>query len=605
MQPEVQTSSPRTPRPRSAKKGLLILLVLFIVPLAMCAPFALGLGGKGSVGDSVILELDLERPVIEGVGGGFLAERATSSRDIVFALERAAKDPHVKGLYARIGGAGHGLATAMEVRDAVIAFRKSGKRAVAFSESFGELSPGTGGWFVATAFDEVWLQPAGSVSLASLSGEGMFARDALEKLGVEPAIAARKEFKNAPNTFTEQGFTPPHREATLALLSSAQRSMTASIAQARPALGDSAAVAALLRGGPYTADEAVQKKLVDKLGYRDDVMASIKAEAGADARLLWLSRYLERAGSPYDKEGPVVAVISAIGQIHRGPSNADPLSGTQSVGSDTVAGALRQAIDDDDVKAIILRIDSPGGSVVASETIAHEVQRATKAGKPVIATMANVAGSGGYYIAMDADVIIAQPGTITGSIGVYAGKAVTTKAWEKVGINFEAVAVDDADTSFFSTDAPYSDAARARLDNLVDDIYASFVRKVAAGRKHSVEEMEPVAHGRIWSGIDGKERFLVDELGGWPQAIAAARARLSLGHDASMRLRDFPADKPPIAALMAMLNPEHGDSSDDEGAAAATGAVHIDGVALAARLQADAAANGGVHMLAPTLEVLP
>jgi len=587
------------------KKGLLILLLLFVVPMAMCAPFALSLGGKGSVGNAVVLELDLERPVIEGVGGGFLAERATSSRDIVFALERAAKDPRVKGLYARIGGAGHGLATAMEVRDAVIAFRKSGKRAVAFSESFGELTPGTGGWFIATAFDEVWLQPAGSVSLAPLSGEGMFARDALEKLGVEPAIAARKEFKNAPNTFTEQGFTGPHREATLALLTSAQRTMTEAIALARPALGDSAGVAALLRGGPWTADEALQKKLVDKLGYRDDVMAAIKAQAGPDVRLLWLSRYLERAGSPYDTDGSVVAVVSAIGQIHRGPSNADPLSGTQSAGSDTIASALRQAIDDDEVKAIILRIDSPGGSVVASETIAHEVQRATTAGKPVIATMANVAGSGGYYIAMNADVIIAQPGTITGSIGVYAGKAVTTKAWEKVGINFEAIAVDDADTSFFSTDAPYSEAARARLDGMVDDIYGSFVRKVAAGRKHTVEEIEPFAHGRIWSGTDGKARFLVDELGGWPQAMAATRTRLGLATDANIRLRDFPADKPPIAALLAMLNPEHGDSSDDDGASATTRAVHVDGAALAARLQADSAARGGVHMLAPILEVLP
>jgi protease-4 len=607
MQPQdSQPSNPGPRQPRSTKKGVLILLLLFVVPLAMCAPLALGLGSKGSIGDAIVLELDLEDPIVEGSGGSFLDDRNTSSRDVVFALQRAAADPRVKGLYARIGGAGHGLATAMEVRDAVLAFRSSGKRAVAFSESFGELSPGTGGWFIASAFDEVWLQPAGSVSLAPLSAEGMFARDALEKVGIEPAIAARKEFKNAPNTFTEQSFTAFHREATLALLSSAQRTMTERIAQARPKLGDADAVAALLRGGPYTADEALAKGLVDKLGYRDEVMAAVKSQAGTGAKLLWLSRYLDRAGSPYDKDGPVVAVVSAIGQIHRGRSSADPLSGSQSAGSDTVAGALRQAIDDKDVKAIILRIDSPGGSVVASETIAREVQRATTAGKPVIATMANVAGSGGYYIAMNADVIIAHPGTITGSIGVYAGKAVTTKAWEKVGINFEAVAVDDADTSFFSTDAPYSDAARARLDHMVDDIYASFVRKVAAGRKRTFDEIEPFAHGRIWSGTDGKERFLVDELGGWPQAIGAARARLHLAADGPIRLVDFPAPKAPLAALLAMLNPEQGDSSDDDGAAISTQQLHLDPAALVARIHADSQIHGGVVVLTPALlEVLP
>lgn len=591
-------------RPRRSRKSFLLLLGILLLPVAMCAPLVVGFGGFStpSVGDAVIVELDLEAPVVEGAAVGLQFGNAPlTTREIALGLRAAAKDPRVKGLYARVGGQGHGLATAMEIRDAVIAFRAAGKKAIAFSESFGELSPGTGGYYIATAFDEVWLQPRGAVSLAPLSAEGMFAKDALAKFGVEPQIAARKEFKNAPNTFTEQGFTAPHREATLALLTSVQQVLVEGIVAARPMIGDAAAVRALLARGPFTADEALTAHLVDKLGHKEQALAALRATVGEDASLLWLQRYRERSEKP-TFDGTVVAVVSAVGQIHRGPSNVDPLSGGQSVGSDTIAAALRQAVADDDVKGIVLRVDSPGGSVVASETIAHEVERARAAGKPVVVSMGNVAGSGGYYIAMNADTIVAQPGTITGSIGVYAGKAVTSGAFEKVGVNFDTVVVDDADASFFSTDVAYSEAARARLDAIVDDIYAGFVKDVAKGRKKTFEEIEPVARGRIWSGRDAKERSLVDELGGWTTAFAAMRRHLSLAEDARLRLKDFPAKKPPFAELLAMLGARPGDSSEDEGTE--VGLTHrpvVDVFALAARLRDTPA----IQLLSPRLEVLP
>lgn len=600
------------PAPKQKRRWGLGLLLLLLLPVGLCTPLCVvAARGETAVPDVVVLELDLEAAVIEGRAAGSLLGGSggrASSRDIVFALETAAADPRVKALYARIGGAGHGLATAMEVRDAVIAFKKSGKKTVAFSESFGELSPGTGGYFIATAFDEIWLQPAGAVSLSPLSGEAMFARDGLAKLGVEPAFAARKEYKNAVNTFTEQGLTAAHKEAMSTLLTSAQQVMVEAMARDRAVLGDAAAVTALLGNGPHTDDQALRLHLVDKLGYRDEALASVKAHAGGgdDVKRLWLQKYLDREGSAYDDDldgtGPVVAVISAIGQIHRGASNSDPLSGTSTVGSDTIAGAIRQAVDDKDVKAILLRIDSPGGSVVASETIAHEVQRARAAGKPVIASMANVAGSGGYYIAMNADAIVAQPGTITGSIGVYAGKMITTKLWEQLGINYDTIAVGDVDTSFFSTDEPYSEAARARLDGLVDGIYASFVTKVAAGRKKTFDEIEPVARGRIWSGADALPRGLVDQLGGWPVAIDAVRAALKLEANAPVRLRDLPAEKPPIAMLLAMLDGSaEGDNSDDHGK---DGKAHVD-VATVARAVRAQLAQDPVVLLTPTSTVLP
>ncbi|MDP2342558.1 MAG: signal peptide peptidase SppA [Deltaproteobacteria bacterium] len=564
------TSTTTTTTKKKSRGPLLLLLLVLLVPIAMCVPLCV-IGGQsqGSVAAVTVLELDLETPIGETPGTPSILSPTTSmsTRDVVFALEKAAADPKVKGLYARIGGASHGLATGQEVRDAVIAFKKSGKFTLAYSESFGELSPGTGGYYVASAFDEIWLMPTGNVSLSPLAGEGMFARDALAKLGVEPEFAARKEYKNAPNTFSEQSFTEFHKEATLRLLASVQDSLTKDIAAARPAIGDAAAVTTLLASGPFSDSKALELKLVDKLGYREEAIAAIKAKAGEGAALLWLSKYFERAGSPYDDATAAtsVAVITAVGQIHRGPSNNDPISGSESVGSDTVCAAIRAAVADDDVKAIVLRIDSPGGSVTASEAIAHEIDRAREKKKPVIATMSNVAGSGGYYIAMNADAIVAQPGTITGSIGVYAGKFVTTKLWEQLGINYETIAVGDKDVSFFSTDQPYSEDAKKKLNVLVDDIYVSFVTKVAKGRQKTFEQIEPVARGRIWSGTDGKERGLVDELGGFPVALRLVREKLGKPVDSKLHLKDFPPRKKPIEELLAMFDGDDGESSEKPG----------------------------------------
>ncbi len=611
------------PAPRKSRSGCLLLLLVLLGPVAMCTPLCLvGLGGGtvgtvGTVPPVTVLELDLERDLGESPGGGALLSptSALTVRDVVFSLEQAAADPRVRGLFVRIGGAAHGLATAHEIRDAVRAFGTTGKPTLAFAETLGEMTPGTGGWYVATAFDDIWLQPAGTVGLAPLSGETPFARAALEKLGVQAQFAARKEYKNAPNSFTEQAFTDAHREATTRLLTSAQAVLVDEIGKSRPALGDAAAIVALLGDGPYDAETAVAKKLVDKIGHRDEAIARIKERAGPNASLLWLSRYHQRAGTPYDDEharnAPVVAVVTAVGQIHRGRSNDDPFSGTSTVGSDTTAAALRQAVDDDDVRAIVLRIDSPGGSVTASETIAHEVERATKAGKPVIASMANVAGSGGYYIAMNATAIVAQPVTITGSIGVYAGKMVTTKLWEQLGVNFETIAVGDVDTSFYSTDVPYSDAARARLDALVDGIYGSFVAKVAAGRKRTYEEIEPAARGRVWTGVDAKERGLIDELGGWPTTLRLVRQKLSLPDGAPLQVRDFPRPLPPLQALLATLQDDEGDSSERPGRSfSATTRVTLPATPQAASAWRRVLVDGGTMpgtplLLTPAVQVTP
>ena len=603
-----RTGGPRAaPHGRSAAHPLVYRargILVDLVPVSLCVPLCLAADSSGPVSTVTVLELDLEQPLAESAGSPALLAPTPpmSTRDLVFALETGATDPRVKGLYARIGGAGHGLATAQEVRDAVIAFRKAGKFAVAYSESFGELSPGTGGYYVASAFDEIWLMPTGSVSLSPLAGEGMFARDGLEKLGVQPEFAARKEYKNAVATFSEQSFNQFHKEATLRLLTSVQETITKDIAAARPAVGDATAVATLLADGPFSDQQALVKHLVDKIGYRDEVIAAVKDRAGKNAQLLWVSKYLERAGSPYDDEGDTVAVITAVGEIHRGKSNGDPVSGGESMGSDSVCAAIREAVADDSVKAILMRIDSPGGSVTGSEAIAHEVQRAREQKKVVVASMGNVAGSGGYYIAMNADAIVAQPGTITGSIGVYAGKFVTTKMWEMVGINFETVVVGGQDASFFSTDEPDSGTAKNKLEALVDEIYVSFVTKVAKGRKKTFEQMEPVAHGRIWSGSDAKEHGLVDELGGFPVALRMVREKLGQPVTSKLHLKDFPSKKRPYEQVLALLNSDDGDSSDQPAQAFAS--TSIPRLPDAAALRNVWATEPAV-LLTPAFQVMP
>ena len=568
---------------------IVFLVLLVLGPVAMCAPVILA-GRAPALTRDTILELDLEAPLLEDSASDFFRKQP-SVREVVFGLENAAKDDNVKALFVRVGATPLGLGITQELRDAIVAFKKSGKPEVGFSETLGEMAPGTGGYYLASVLDEIWLQPLGAVAVSGLFAEGAFAKDGLAKLGVEPRVAARKEYKNAPNTFTENGFTEPHKEATLALLDSAMEQVCTGVAAARPKLGDATAVRTLLLQGPYDDVEALKLGLVDAVGYRDEALLALKKRASIDetkGKLLYLHRYLERAGAQFGP-GPTIAVVTAAGQIMRGSSQVDPLSGSRTLGSDTVAGALREAIRDDDVKAILLRIDSPGGSVVASETIWHEVERAKKEGKPVIASMGNVAGSGGYFIAMGADAIVAQPGTITGSIGVYAGKPVTEKMWQQLGINFEVLPVAGGDASFFSTDVDYSPAARAKLEGYVDRIYSEFVRKVAAGRKRSFDEMEPHARGRIWTGQDARERALVDELGGFPVALALLRQKLGLAPDAPLHLKPFPQEKSPLLQLLSSLRGQDGDSSDET--AQTRTRPSIRGAAVAA----EQAARGSLH----------
>jgi protease-4 len=331
------------------------------------------------------------------------------------------------------------------------------------------------------------------------------------------------------------------------------------------------AVRTLIDRGPFLGSEALKAQLVDALAYRDEVYARVKEQAGEQAKLLYLSKYLAYAGRPYTT-GDTIALIYGVGAVHLGASDYDPLMDGSSMGSDTVTAAFRAATEDPKVKAILFRIDSPGGSYVASDAIWHATVRAREAGKPVIVSMGNLAGSGGYFVAAAANKIVAQPGTITGSIGVLGGKMLTTGLWDKLGLSWDEVHTSTNATLWSSTQ-DYTPEQWERLQGWLDRVYDDFTTKVAAGRQLPKEKVLEIAKGRIWTGEDAKERGLVDELGGFPVALRLTREAIGRDANAPIRLQLFPERPAPWEALVERLLGDEDESSDPSEATALFGRV--------------------------------
>jgi protease-4 len=367
--------------------------------------------------------------------------------------------------------------------------------------------------------------------------EVTFLRGALDKLGVEPQLDRRHEYKNAWDRIMRTEFSEFHHEAYDRLVASAWETIVDGIAASRGLTADE--VRALADTAPLSADEAVAAKLLDRQGYRDEVYADVRRRVGPDVQLLFASRWSKKTPLPEkvtaavtSRNQPVVALVEARGTIVSGASRRSPLGGQQ-LGSDTLTAALRTARTDDKVGAVVFRVDSPGGSAVASDTIWREVSLLRDAGKPVVVSMGTMAGSGGYFIACPADVIVAQPTTLTGSIGVVGGKAVVSGLMDKVGLSTGAVS-RGARARLYSARVGFTDDDREQMSKLLDRIYADFVGKVAAGRSMTYEQVHEVAKGRVWTGADGAGIGLVDSLGGVKEALAIARERAGLSDKAPL-----------------------------------------------------------------------
>ena len=413
---------------------------------------------------------------------------------------------------------------------------------------------------LATAFDHIYLQPSGDVGLTGIILESSFIKGTLSKLGMTFHGDHRYEYKNALNYYTETKYTGPHKEAMTAIMTSWFNQMKDGICQARHIAPEK--FQALLDAGPYLGKEAVTAQLVDAIAYRDEVYNDVKSKAGDGAELLYLDKYLGRAGRPHD-HGKTVALVFGVGGVTRGKSDYDPVEGSQNMGSDTVAGAIRTAAEDKDVKAILFRVDSPGGSYVASDTIWREVVRARRAGKPVIVSMGNLAGSGGYFVAMAADKIVAEPGTITASIGVLGGKMLTSGLWDKVGLSWDEVHQGENATMFTGTH-DYTPAEWGRFEAWLDRVYVDFTSKVADGRKLPKEKVLEIAKGRIWSGQDAKTLGLVDELGGYDTALKLAKNAAGVPEGEDVKIVVYPRPKTFYQSVIERRGP---DNSDKEGVA--------------------------------------
>jgi protease IV len=542
-----------------------VLGFLVFAFVAIAAGVWLLAGGRGekALGEANVLVLDLTKPLAEaapddGLGRLLLGEEL-SLRDVLDGIERAQEDRRIKGIVARLGNGELGTAQTQELRDAIERFRAKGKFALGYAESFGELGSGMRSYYLATAFDEIWLQPMGDVGLVGLRVEMPFFRGLLDKLGVEPRLDHRREYKTAMNTLTETAMTPAHREETAALAHSVFDQMVDGIAQGRRL--DPAGVRTLVDEGPFDTKQALDAHLIDHLGYRDDAVAAARLRAGENTQLTQLTRYLDAAGRPH-QSGPTVAVIYGTGLITSGTSNSNPLSGSTLLGADSLARAFRLASEDASVRAILFRIDSPGGSASASETIWREVMRAREAGKPVIASMSNVAGSGGYYIAAAADKIVAEPATLTGSIGVVGGKILLNGLSEKFGVTWDAVQLG-RNAGIDSVVEDFTPAERERFEHSLDYVYEGFKDRVAQGRKLDAAAVEAVAKGRVWTGADAKSRGLVDALGGFDTALALAKSAAGISGESDVTLETFPPPSNTPAALIArFLGRDGSDESE-------------------------------------------
>ncbi len=522
------------------RRGVWIVLVLVIAAVAVSAmglvAMALFVGREPRVSGNSTLVLKIGGDLQEMEPGGVLGqffEAPPTVRSVVESLRKAKVDRRISSVIIRPTSAAALWGKVQEVRDAIVDFRRSGKPIVGYLEHGGEQE-----FYLASACDKVFLMPTASLDLTGMASYELFLRGTLDKIGAFPDTLHIGEFKTASNTFTEHTFTPAHREMAESLNSDLYNQLIRGLADGRHK--SEKEMRDLVDHGPFLPEDAVRAGLVDDVAYEDELDDKVKLSKDP---VRFLSEREYRHVTPASvglNRGPRIAVIYATGIISSGESNYDSPSG-QVVGADTMVEYLRKARADGSIKAIVLRIDSPGGSAIASDVIWREVML-TRNVKPVIASMSDVAASGGYYIAMPAHAIVAEPATLTGSIGVVMLKFVIDGTLKKLGMNMEGVKTGRY-ADLYSPVRPFSPEERAKVQEQMQAIYDTFVEKAAAGRNTTPERIDAIAQGRVWTGAQGKQIGLVDELGGLERALALAKQRANLSPDSEVELVVYPGRK--------------------------------------------------------------
>ncbi|HEV7701721.1 MAG TPA: signal peptide peptidase SppA [Pyrinomonadaceae bacterium] len=528
--------------------GILLVVILFSVVGLIILSRSLG---QPNVPDNSVLVLAISGDLPDYVADEPLAKafgirQKQSFTGLLTQLRKAKVDNRIGAVLLNIDFPGIGWGKADELRDAIREFKASGKPVYAYMEL------GTNReYYIATAADKIFLPPSGDLYINGFAAEAMFYKGSLDKLGIEAdVIQIGPKYKNAPDAYTKKEMGEGQREVLNAVLDEYFSRYTAGIAESRKKSVED--VKGIIDGAPYNANQAKSLGLIDDALYREQVDNDLKAKLGykEDAKLRTISGSSYR-DVPSDSlglnSGEKVAVIYASGAIAGGRSSSGPLNG-EMVGSDTMVDAIDDAADDKSVKAIVLRVDSPGGSALASDLMWHAIENA-KAKKPVVVSMADVAASGGYYIACNANKIIAEPSTITGSIGVFMGKPVMKGFYNWLGISNEYV-MRGKNAGIFRETEHWTPEERQKMEDQTNTIYFdNFVPKVAAGRKLSAEAVNAIGQGHVWTGTQGKANGLVDDFGGLEKAIAVAKDLAGLPADKDVKRVIFPAPKPFLETL--------------------------------------------------------
>lgn len=530
--------------------------------------------------DEMVLLLDFKDGIRETHADASLTDPFAGDdltlRHYIAAIEEAKNDDRVKGILARLRGGAFSPAHVQEIRKSMQSFKESGKFAYIYSTSYGDSVGGLGRYYLASVFDELWMQPLGVVSIPGMNFEMPFMRETLDKIGVTPNFFQRKEFKTAYENLTNQSMSAPNREMLNVLVDDFKKVIVSDISKDREIPENQFSL--LVDKGLFTADEALTNGLIDHMDYADVLVKRIRKDVTGnedDEDLIFqpLKKYakflLEEEKKKHQNDeksnakakGKVksnIALVYAVGAIMPGePSATSPsvLLNDGIAASNVIAPAILAANDDESIDTILLRVDSPGGSPAASEAILRALQVAKDDGKTIIVSMGSTAASGGYWIAANADQIFASDTTITGSIGVVGGKFVFGDLFDKIGVNWQSVKWGE-NSEMWSMSETFDESAAERINNMLDNVYRNFLERVAKGRNMSVEDVDKIARGRVWSGKSAAEVGLVDQLGGLLDAVNYI-AQLRGGkdfHDVNIQI--FPKPKTTLEQFIALLSGE-------------------------------------------------
>lgn len=527
-----------------------LILFLVVVPVVLIMMAAGAASSKPATPANAVLELDLRDGLTDqaplnpfaAFGGSGL-----SVMKIVDTLAQAEKDNSVKVLLLRLPEAGLTPAAADEIRQAVIRFKAADKTVIAHSQGFMPVGTVISSYMVGASANQLWMQNTASFQATGFSADDVFLGRAFQKYGVKAEFEQRYEYKNAVNQYTQSDFTGPHREAMTAWMTSIYDSAIANAAADRKTTA--AALKTVIQAGPYSAPQALEAKLIDKIGQVEEAQNEALKLAGKGARIVEFDDYASAKGERTGSGRDAIAIVGGEGAITTGTGQGGGFGGGSSIKSDDTAEAIYDAIKDKDVKAIVFRVSSPGGSPEASEQILAAVRAARAAGKPVVVSMGAYAASGGYWISSEADWIVAQPSTLTGSIGVFGGKFVLADALGRFGVDMKGLTVGGDYASAFSPSQSFTPAQRAAFAASMDRTYDEFITRVSTGRHLPADRVREIARGRVWTGVQGKELGLVDQLGGVTEAVTKARELAKIPTDRSVRFKRYPKAESPWEAL--------------------------------------------------------